>query len=424
MHSAGRDKQSSAWVGGRTRRRLALATTAIAAFALSAFAAAPFASAESMGPINFEPTAYATGNINNQNGWMKTGPYDVGVAAVSSFSDALGYGFGAQALRISNAVADGAFGGQAFSPALQTSAGELLPVTHYDASFKIGTTQATQQPGLAISVSPDDGTGDRMSYLRFEDQADGVHVFFVDVTDPGPLPTGADFNETEIATLSRSAAHTIEFSIDFVPGPGNDVVKILIDGSLAHTGTTWEDYYRFDSEQSGNNNRVPLTNRLAFLSRGSNNPSVANNGYLIDGVSLASQAAPGPAGPAGPTGATGPAGPAGSSNSIALKRKMAISFTKSSVSADSTGTVAIPVRCTGSVASHCVGTLTLRALGTAQSATFAIPRGKSAQVRVHLRARLRQMLSTGGAGVKARAIARTEQPAGSLFKSSHRLRLS
>jgi hypothetical protein len=30
-----------------------------------------------------------------------------------------------------------------------------------------------------MTVSPDDGA--RMSYLRFEDQADGVHVFFIDV---------------------------------------------------------------------------------------------------------------------------------------------------------------------------------------------------------------------------------------------------
>ena len=29
-----------------------------------------------------------------------------------------------------------------------------------------------------ISVSPDNGQGARMSYLRFEDRADGVHVFF------------------------------------------------------------------------------------------------------------------------------------------------------------------------------------------------------------------------------------------------------
>ena len=48
------------------------------------------------------------------------------------------------------------------------------------------TTEATPQPNpLHMTVSPDRGDGARMSYLRFEDQADGVHVFFVDVTDPG-----------------------------------------------------------------------------------------------------------------------------------------------------------------------------------------------------------------------------------------------
>ena len=60
-----------------------------------------------------------------------------------------------------------------------------------------------------MSVSPDQGDGSRVSYLRFEDQADGVHVFFVDVTNPGPLGTVSTFNEYDIATVSRSAAHTI-----------------------------------------------------------------------------------------------------------------------------------------------------------------------------------------------------------------------
>ena len=32
-----------------------------------------------------------------------------------------------------------------------------------------------------------------MSFLRFEDHADGVHVFFADVTNPGPLPTVSNF---------------------------------------------------------------------------------------------------------------------------------------------------------------------------------------------------------------------------------------
>ena len=44
----------------------------------------------------------------------------------------------------------------------------------FDSSFRIGTTVASQQVGLHTSVSPDDGNGARMSYLRFEDHADGV----------------------------------------------------------------------------------------------------------------------------------------------------------------------------------------------------------------------------------------------------------
>ena len=96
-----------------------------------------------------------------------------------------------------------------------------------------------------------------MSYLRFEDRTDGVHVFFDDVTDNGPIGTVATFNETDIATLSRATAHSIRFEIDFKNGPGNDVVKIFIDGKKAITGTTWENYYRYDPEASGSGNQVP-----------------------------------------------------------------------------------------------------------------------------------------------------------------------
>jgi hypothetical protein len=68
-------------------------------------------------------------------------------------------------------------------------AGESLAKPHFEASFRIGTTQAGLQPGLHMSVSPDNGRGARVSYLRFEDQLDGVHVFFDDATDPGPVGT-------------------------------------------------------------------------------------------------------------------------------------------------------------------------------------------------------------------------------------------
>ena len=265
-----RDKCSTGAFDDRSRgfgRTLAVFAIAVTA----ALVLAPAASADSLGPIDFESPAYSTGNVNGQNGWSKTGSYDSEVASVGGFGAAAGYGFGAQALRISNAVTSGAFGDQTFSPGLSEPAGEAAPRTHFEASFKIGTTEATEQSGLALSVSPDDGDGSRMSYLRFEDQADGVHVIFDDTTD-ARFGDEAEFNETDIATLSRGASHTIRFSIDFLPGPANDVVKIYIDGALAITGTTWEDYYRYDPEQAGNGNVVPDVSKLLFREAGARGP--------------------------------------------------------------------------------------------------------------------------------------------------------
>ncbi len=266
-------------------RRIALLTGLI--LGLAAFGA-PLAGADTVGPITFEPPTYSLGNINGQGGWMKTGPFDVEVESVPGYPAAAGYGFGSQALRLSNAITSGSFGDQTFSPGLSSVAGESPAQTHFDSTFKLGTALASLQPGLLMSVSPDQGDGSRVSYLRFEDQADGVHVFFVDVTNPGPLGAASSFNEYDIATVSRSAAHSFRFSIDFVTGPGNDVVKIYVDGVLKKTGTTWEDYYRYDAEQTGNGNQVPEIAKLLFRLGGSPNPTTIGNGFLVDGVSLAS----------------------------------------------------------------------------------------------------------------------------------------
>ena len=245
------------------------------------------AAADVVGPINFEPPDYHTGNINGQQGWSKTGPYDVEVADVSAFPGAPHYFFGSQALRLSNAVTTGAFGDQTFSPGLTQPAGEG-GASNFAGGFLIDTTQPDVQPGLAMSVSPDAGDGARMSYLRFEDQADGVHVFFDDATDPGPLGTTADFNESEIATLSRKYPHLIGFLIHFNPGPHNDRVTIVIDGRVREVGTTWEDYYRYDPEQTGNGNQVPDVSKLLFREAGAAAPLNAGQGFLIDDVTLAS----------------------------------------------------------------------------------------------------------------------------------------
>jgi hypothetical protein len=258
----------------------------LAAIGLAALGLAGIATADTQGPITFEPTAFTPGNIAGQGGWTNAGGFDANVVLTSSYTAANNYGFGTQALQISNATTSGAFN-QTYAPPVTTAAGQPPNLSHFDASFKIGTALASYQPGSNLSVSPDDGTGNRMSYLRFEEHTNGVHVYFDDVTDKGPLNTVATFNEKDIATLSRGNVHTIAFAITFKTGSSPDQVKIMIDGRLAATGTSWKNYYKFDPEQNGNGNVVPTTSTLGFIERGTAVPSNAGNGYLIDNVTYA-----------------------------------------------------------------------------------------------------------------------------------------
>jgi hypothetical protein len=233
---------------------------------------------------------FTNGSVNGQHGWMATGPYDQTIVdntyGISSF--------GCKSLRLSNGFADGAFGGQTFAPLLASGAGEtsIAPNKHFEAQFDVASVLSSLQAGLAVSVSPDNGSGARMSYLRFEDQAEGIHVHFVDVTDAGPLGTVAAFHDSDITTITR-APHTIKFVMDFVDGPANDIVKIYIDGSLVKTGTSWEDYYRYDPEQAGGGNLLSPVKTLIFAARGDSGVAAnLGNGYLFDNVTLSSGPTP------------------------------------------------------------------------------------------------------------------------------------
>jgi hypothetical protein len=272
-------------------RRFSIFACLICGFgSIGAFASA--AEADSVGPITFESAdGYVVGNIDGQNGWMKTGGYDAAVASVASFPSAPPYpSFGGQSLQISDAVTSGSFGDQTFSPALSQPAGES-GMSHFAMSFQIGTAVAANEAGLHMTVSPDDGFGSRMSFLRFDDEPDGVHVTFVDVTDPGPPGTVAAFNAHDIATLPYgSSAHTIGMGITFQPGPANDIVNVSVDGVLKFTGTTWEDYYRYDPEQAGNGNVVPSVSKLLFRESGDANPADMGNGFLVDNIVMSSSA--------------------------------------------------------------------------------------------------------------------------------------
>jgi hypothetical protein len=276
-------------------RRTILLTSLILMLVAFGTAFASSASADTIGPITFEPSqGYVTGDINGQQQWTKLNPlFDVKVALVSSYPAAAGYGFGTQTLRMSDFFTSGSFGDQTFSPGLTQPAGEASGLhNHFDSTFMFGSALAAYQPGMHVSVSPDNGSGARMSYLRFDDMSDGVHVFFDDVDNPGPIGTESNFVETDIATLSRTSAHSIRFSIDFKTGPGNDVVKIYIDGVLKITGTTWENYYRYDPEAAGNAFQVPPVTKMLFRESGDANTSDLNNGFLVDGLSLSSTSPP------------------------------------------------------------------------------------------------------------------------------------
>ncbi|KKT98724.1 MAG: Cna B domain protein [Candidatus Collierbacteria bacterium GW2011_GWC2_45_15] len=226
--------------------------------------------------------SFSLGSVNGQGGWKVTGSYDQEIVNNT-------YGlseFGCKTFRLSNAVATGSFGDQTFSYSLGNEAGETSAQNnglsggtrqnHFEAQFDIASAISNQQTGLSISISPDRGDGARMSYLRFADQSDKIHVYFDDYV--------SGFVETEIDTLNRNKSYTIKFVMDFVDGPANDIVKIYIDGSLKHTGTSWEDYYR-DFEHN------PTRTVDSLLLRAGGTGGVPGNngkGFIFDNFSLSS----------------------------------------------------------------------------------------------------------------------------------------
>lgn len=249
--------------------------------------------------VNFENPPYTLGVINGQDGWVALGSAGSGCALYDQAVTTNTYGyitFGGQAFRISDAVTSGCFGDQAFAKPLADAVGEVDSTAgtftvgslqrHFEMQFDIASTiPGSQQSGLHVSVSPDRGDGSRMSYLRFEDGVSGIDVFFDDVQGTS---NPANFVETQIATgLDRAVPHTVKLTLDAVDGPSNDIVRVWIDGDLKITGTSWENYYRYDSEAVGENSpRIVKT--VIFRSAGAPVPTDAGYGFLFDNLTLLS----------------------------------------------------------------------------------------------------------------------------------------
>lgn len=286
---------------------------------VAALMGAMIASADSRA-IDFEPP-YVPGSTMGQQGWAGTlgGPINP-LIDQEIVLNTYGYSsFDSQSWRFSNAFTNGSFGDWPFSPSLVNEAGEPsaqsgglysngIRQSHFEVQWDFASTVPTaEQAGLQISTAPDRGDGARMSFIRMIDLPAGLAVEFADYQDRAPYgaygnPATAapgcgmedDFVITTVASgLNRTRPHTVRLTMDFVDGPRNDVVKVYVDGTLRHTGGSWEDYFRWCTESGGGTGTATDQSRtvdsMIFQARGScpGNCHMEHdgNGFLIDNLS-------------------------------------------------------------------------------------------------------------------------------------------
>lgn len=202
--------------------------------------------------------------------WRMTGGYDV---TITDGDD--------PALRISNAVTSGSFGDHLFSPTLDVAATEAGPAQTFTATFVL--EPVALQPGLRVTVSPDNGQGGRGGFLAIEHTADGINLVsqgsYLDEAgelrwDLKPVATGLDPNE----------AHTVKIKLikkpDTKKSTNNDVFSVQVDGKPVKN-TTFEAYY----DKTGEENYE--TDTLLFRLSGTPQAQYLGAGLLIDDVTLA-----------------------------------------------------------------------------------------------------------------------------------------
>ena len=275
---------------------------------------------------------FSVGAIDGQQDWQSYGGlgalppanpifthcavYDQVIADNTAAAATYSYpAFGAKSLRISNAVTSGCFTDNTFSsrtahPAGQagartTSTNGLIDYAlaggvlqdHFEAEWSFASTvPGAQQPGLQVTVSPARGDNLRMGWVQMTDLSDGLAVIFgewVSTVSGGTSATGAPRLTTVAHGLDRHVPHTILISMNFLAGPNNDVVQLYVDDVLAHTGTSWENYYTYDAlGQSEFGGAPPIVNRLLFrtggeLGRGITGvaaPATLGYGFVIDNL--------------------------------------------------------------------------------------------------------------------------------------------
>jgi hypothetical protein len=244
-------------------------------------------------------------SIDGQHGWSASNPaWDQKVVRDG----------GNTVWRVSNAVTSGNFADMPFSPRLggipvdpatnptNSNPGAFAGETSTDArldrfraQFSFRSATGGAQPGARITVSADNGTGGRQSFIALEDKGAGINVVTFDIDRNGyfigakgcilggavPCPPIA------IASgLSYKKWHTTSVDIHFKDGEHNDRVKYFVDGKRVHTGPSWEQYYR-NVQASTYPKGVPVQTLLFRLAPTDGFPSCVaclGGGYFIDNV--------------------------------------------------------------------------------------------------------------------------------------------
>ena len=221
--------------------------------------------------------------------------------------------FERKSLRISNAVTSGCYSDQTFSRRTSNVAGQANAQSrspnlaidyaiaggtlqnHFEAEWSFASTvPSAQQPGLEVVASPARGDDARMSWVQMADLSDGLAVVFAERSNPA---SPGDFLLSTVARrLDRHVPHTIKITMDFIDGPGNDIVRVFVDGDLKHTGTSWENYYFYDTNGKLNfGGAPPVVNRMMFrtgsdLHRGIPGdaaPATRGHGFVFDNLKQA-----------------------------------------------------------------------------------------------------------------------------------------
>lgn len=290
--------------------------------------AALFAATSSWAQTDFESFTLGTVNYQGTGGTIVTGlgytipnPY----GSLWTVCDEWGFakappaydqevkddGTGNKVWRISNAVTNGSYSDHAYSPSSPLAAGETtaalyndrgpnhttpinppLPrayaaTKYFNGGFKFKSATGAAQPGLTLTVSPAPRQGPvRMSYLRIDDNGvSGFNLIFYETLTGGEFPATG----TTIANnLSYTDWHQINIYIEFVDGlngdgSGNDIVTIMLNGEVIHTGTTWETYYASSGEWSAT--PVPIAvDALLYRLAGTAVAGNIGNGFYFDDV--------------------------------------------------------------------------------------------------------------------------------------------